>query len=519
MSGAGRGGAWDAVTCDRPVYVHDQLYLLGEPFWFYGNRYFAIARYEKDHVLPVAAAGKADEWPPLRDPAILQSVGNPDLTHYSFLWSDLNDNGKVDPGEVQLGPTDLRLEAAYFGARGGSDLTIQFANERFKPISFTPGGAPVYDFEHMSPTPALHPGGFGLYNTAVTSTGDFIEVSDRVAVHDQKGAAHWSYPDHFNGVHGSAKAPPPQPGLLAGTLHVIGQGTLPNIGEFFAVSTNKGEVSLFTTDGLWIARLFRDNRYGRGFNLPKAERGMNLNDVSLNAEHFGGTFNQLADGRIFLVAGHNHNSVIRLDGLDHVRRMDGDLIVSEAQALAAESATKESLAAGTEPKRLVIVRSPGGFKIDGDLSDWSKLSPIVFTGTGEHRAKAWLAYDPEALLIAFEVQGTRGMVNHEKDWKLLFRAGDCVDLLLRTDPNTRRRPRKERLAICGLSSACRKGIRLPSFIVPWFPEPQKKRRSRSHRPSDLSRLTQSNKSTWIWPSSNDRTGIHSKPPSHGKCLV
>ena len=135
----GRGGASEGVTCDRPVYVHDKLYLLGEPFWFYGNRYFAIARYDKDHAVPIAAAGKADEWPPLRDPAILQSLGNPDLTHYSFVWSDLNDNGKVDPGEVKLGPADLRLETAYF-ARGGADLTIQFANERFIPISITPGG-------------------------------------------------------------------------------------------------------------------------------------------------------------------------------------------------------------------------------------------------------------------------------------------------------------------------------------------------------------------------------------------
>ena len=272
----------------------------------------------------------------------------------------------------------------------------------------------------MTPTPVLHPGGFGLYNTAVTSTGDFIEVSDRIAVHDSHGQVLWSYPDHFNGIHGSIKAPPPQPGLLAGTLHVIGSAALPNIGEVFAVSTNKGEVCLFTTDGLWIARLFRDNRYGRGFNLPSAERGMNLNDVSLNTEHFGGTFNQLADGRIFLVAGHNHNSVIRLDGLDRVRRMEGKVLVTEKQARAAASAAKELAVSGAEPNHLLITRSSGGFKIDGDLTDWSKLAALSLSGTGEHQAKAWLAYDPEALLIAFDVRGTRGMVNHEKDWKLLF---------------------------------------------------------------------------------------------------
>ncbi len=430
----GRAGAWEGVTCDRPVYVQDKLYLLGEPFWFYGNRYFAIAKYEQDHAVPVAAAGKADEWPPLRDPALLESLGNPDLGHYSFVWSDLNDNGKVDPGEVQLGPKDLRLESAYFGARGGADLTIQFSNERFTPTTFTPGGAPIFDFKHMTPLPVLHPGGFGLYNTAMTSTGKMIEVSDRIAVHDLQQGMQWSYPDRFNGVHGSIKAPPPEPGMLVGTLHVIGRGTLPNVGEFFAVSNNKGEVYLFTTDGLWIARLFRDNRYGKGFNLPKAERGMSLNDISLNTEHFGGSFNQLADGRIYLVAGHNHNSVIRLDGLERVRRTGGKVGVSEEQARAADKAAKELAIAKAEPKHLLIPRSTGGFQIDGELSDWSKITPVALAGTGGHRAKVWLAYDAEALLIAFDVQGTRGMVNHEKDWKMLFHTGDCVDLQLRTLP-------------------------------------------------------------------------------------
>ena len=59
---------------------------------------------------------------------------------------------------------------------------------------------------------------------------------------------------------------------------------------------------------------------------------MSLNDISLNTEHFGGSFNQLADGRIYLVAGHNHNSVIRLDGLERMRRTGGKVGVSEEQA-------------------------------------------------------------------------------------------------------------------------------------------------------------------------------------------
>jgi len=65
---------------------------------------------------------------------------------------------------------------------------------------------------------------------------------------------------------------------------------------------------------------------------------MSLNDISLIPNILGGSFNQRSEGRVFLVAGHNHNSVIRLDGLDGVRRMDGSVTVTEAQARAADKA-------------------------------------------------------------------------------------------------------------------------------------------------------------------------------------
>ncbi len=434
---AGRGRAWDGVTCDRPVYLHDRLYLVGEPFWFYGNRYFAIARYESGkEAVPAAAAGKADEWPPLRDSALRAELGNPDLSQHSFLWSDRNDNGRVEAEEVKISPKGLRLEEAYFGAWcGGSDLTLQFTNGRFSPTGFTPGGAPLYDFDHMTPMPQLKPGGFGLYNTAITSDGSFIEISDRVAVHDAKGEVRWSYPDRFNGVHGSMKAPPPQPGMLIGTLHVIGHATFKNVGEVFAVMNNKGEVYVFTVDGLYIARLFQDNRLGKGFNLPAAERGMSLNHISLNTEHFGGTFNQLSDGRVFMVAGHNHNSVIRVDGLDRITRFDGSIEVSAEQSkLAAERPPIDPVAAASaaKPKVMQVPRAPDGVTIDGDLAEWSKLSPTELKGTGKHRGKIWLAYDPQSLLIAARIEGSKGMTNREKDFKLLFRAGDCIDVQLST---------------------------------------------------------------------------------------
>lgn len=435
----GLGRAWGGVTCDRPIYFRDRLYLAGEPHGFYHNQYMALARYDKDRAVPAAAAGLAEKWPPLHAGALRAGMGNPDLGAHSFVWSDLNGDGTVSADEIKLGPKDFKLTAPYWGARVGDDLALQFANWCFAPVRVTDAGVPVYDFDRSRPTPqplgSSKWTGNSYSHISLTRDDRVIEISPIIAVKPRTGAAPWTYADDYPAVHGSQSAPPPRPGMLVGTLQVIGRAVLPNAGEVFAVGSNKGEIYVFSTDGLFLARLFRDHRAGNCFNLPKAERGMSVGHVSINCEHFGGTFNQLADSRIFLVVGHNHNSVIRVEGLDKIQRFRGTATLTPEQFLAAEKQVSVQSSQQAKPKELAVKRAPAGVKLDGKLNDWQKAEFVPIQGSGAHQGRAALLYDQERLYLAYEVRDTKGCNNRNDDWKMLFKSGDSVDLQLAIDPS------------------------------------------------------------------------------------
>jgi hypothetical protein len=426
----GSAGAWAGVNCDRPIYLNNRLYLAGDPHGFYTGAYMAVARYDGDHAVPVAAAGLADRWPPLDDPTLRAALGNPPRDQLSFVWSDRNGDHLVQADEVQLSPEGVRLESPYFGCRVADDLTFQFQNFALKPVGFNPDGTPLYDWKQAKPARLA---GGSAYNLATTRSGQVIEVGQVISVHPDDAAPMWAYADRYNGIHLSASAPPAQPGLLIGTLQTIGRGSLPNIGEFFAVITNKGVIDVFTADGLWVAELFHDHRFGRGFNLPEARRGMSVADISLNTEHFGGTMTQMKDGRVFLVAGHNHNSLIRVDNLDHVRRFSGSVTLTPSQYAGAEREIRARPDAHQPPAPLAIAAAPADMKIDGDLADWSSSSFVQLKGTGAHSGRCALMSSATHLYAVFDVAGAVGLVNDNPDWKLLFKSGASVDIQLALD--------------------------------------------------------------------------------------
>jgi len=435
----GYAGAWAGVTCDRPIYFQDRLYLTGEPHNFYGRQYMAIARYDKDHAVPVAAAGLAERWPPLHQPQIAKALGNPELGEHSFVWSDLNNDAQVQAEEIQLGPKGLRLKDVW-GTPVGYDLCMQFANFCLAPVRITDSGVPVYSWDHSRPTPPPLGSSIWYGNSyhcmALTPDDRIIGISPLITCRPRTGPAPWTYPDNVIGVHGSMSAGPPQPGLLIGTLQVIGQGELPNLGPYFVTVTNKGNCFVFSDDGLLVGRLFSDHRLGRGFNLPKAQRGMDVSDISINCEHFGGTFTQMADGQTFLVIGHNHNSLIRLQGLDQIRRFDGKAELTTEQFLTAEKQVVRQAIEQAKPK-VLAVRRGDEIQIDGDLSDWDKAHAkfVELTGAGSHKGFAAMLWSQDKLLLAFDVRAGKDLVNRDHDWQMLFKSGDSVDLQIGMNPS------------------------------------------------------------------------------------
>ena len=61
---------------------------------------------------------------------------------------------------------------------------------------------------------------------------------------------------------------------------------------------------------------------------------MRLDDLTAGQEHFWGWFaRNLADNKYYVVAGHNHASVLEVTGLERFKRMSGELQITAADLL------------------------------------------------------------------------------------------------------------------------------------------------------------------------------------------
>lgn len=254
-----------------------------------------------------------------------------------FAWSDVNGNGAVDPAEVTM----------QSGASGSvniqSDLSVVTGGGlSLRPTAFTRAGTPLYDIAtatQLGPetqSPVSSGGGQALVDRA----GRFVfttapkPFSPFGVGGGADGEATWSYPSLWPGLHASHNAPMPvHPGELIGTTRLLGGTVLPrgsDAGEIWAINGNKGNVYLFTTDGLFVATLFKDSRTA-SWDFPEATHGMSVGDASLHEENFWPAIAQLSDGSIYVISNSN---LIRIDGLEGVRRIHASAIDVTAEMLA-----------------------------------------------------------------------------------------------------------------------------------------------------------------------------------------
>jgi hypothetical protein len=94
----------------------------------------------------------------------------------------------------------------------------------------------------------------------------------------------------------------------------------------------KGNLHVMTTDGLFVATLFKDYRQGKP-GPEKADRGAILSDMSLGDDAWSTILTQSSDGTISIVGGHDSNWVTRVDGLESIRRLpESELTIVEPPA-------------------------------------------------------------------------------------------------------------------------------------------------------------------------------------------
>jgi hypothetical protein len=266
-----------------------------------------------------------------------------------------------------------------------------------------------------------------------------------------KGEPKWSYPSPWPGLHASHESPPPdRPGELIGTTRLLGGLVNPagsEAGPLWCVNGNQGNMYVFTEDGLFVATLFQDVRLGRLWAMPVAQRNMLLNDLTLHDENFWPSITQTADGRVYVVDG-ARTSLVRVDGLDSLRRLPAQELPVTAEMLAEAQAyfvrTEEQRQATLGQKGLKVAIREQAPVVDGKLDDWAGAdwATVDKRGVAAYFDSNSKPYDVSAavtvagdrLYAAFRTGDRDLLRNSGEVANAPFKTGGALDLMLGTNP-------------------------------------------------------------------------------------
>jgi len=386
-----------------------------------------------------------------------------------YFWQDKNGDGETQPDEVTF---RALKDGGIDGVTVMPDLSFVVTNMDGKTMRYTPksiaaSGVPVYDWSQgqVLATGVQHPTSSGGGQAIAARDGwTVLTVAPQPFAPQgmagvKNGVPMWSYPSMWPGLHASHISPvPDRPGEMIGTTRLIG-GTItlrgadgkPNgDGELWAINGNQGSIYLMTTDGLFVATLFKDQRTA-GWNFPQAKPDMLVNDASNGQENFWPEWTQSKDGRVFLTTGTSF--ILSVNGLDSIQRLPATklqvtpaslesartyFVKSEAARQAQEGATKATLTVALRPTAPVV---------DGKLDDWANADWATIDvrsqsqgdwGRADLKTEGALAVSGDRLYAAFKT-GNGGLLNNSGDnLPNLFKFGGALDLMIGATPGGER---------------------------------------------------------------------------------
>ncbi len=399
--------------------------------------------------VPAAAAGDARQWDLMRTPAFASRfpLGLKDRPVF-MVWSDLDDDGVPEPEEVTA-------KALGGHTTGSLYVTPELAlmtsfTDLLTPARFTGGGAPVYELATMAP---VIPGVTHRFTSggaeAFPAAGGWTVVTGGPMRGYRHGELAWTYHSRWPSLHASHEAPQRtlQPGELMGTTRLLGHPVRPpggEAGEIWAINGNPGVISLLTTDGLFVGTLGRDRFQGKPWPVS-ATRGADLSEVWFQDEHFWPTINQGSDGAIHLLIGKNHSSIVRVTGLESVRRLPSSTLEVSAEQLAAA----ESYRIAREQRRqqegarqvLTVSMRETAPQVDGALDEWdAKRFVTVYRDRADGKPvaiEAALAVHGDRLFVAVRSFDHNLLSNGGEAATMLFKTGGAIDLMLAANGNER----------------------------------------------------------------------------------
>ncbi|SMP73381.1 hypothetical protein SAMN06265222_116108 [Neorhodopirellula lusitana] len=438
---------------ERPIHIQGRTYFTNAytttPTG--GPKITAVWRLEDGKAVPAAFIGQVYPWT-IKNPdkvkaawslfddtfkSRLPSGSGFEQDKLTAYWFDANGDGQVQPDE-----TTMRLSGEKSTTVGdGLGLTTG-QGTHYAVKSFTGVGVPVYDFDHpetlVKRTRVPNTSGGGQVFAAKDGWTILTvppEPFDKQASLSgaQHGVPMWSYPSLWPGLHPSHHAPLPQyPGQLIGTTRMLGPSFTPKgeAGEMWAQNSDKSNVYLMTTDGLFVATLFSDSRTG-DWTFEEDRSGIDVSNASTGQESFYPTVTQTDDGETFLVVGARSGaSIVQVKGLEDIRRLPPqtlEVTASQLKGVLAASGSTDDRAAG----RLVVKRvKDRDVQIDGQLIDWANNQWVKI----DERASASLAITSDKLVIAYRTDAPKLTTNNAENLAQLFTGGGGLDLMLATNP-------------------------------------------------------------------------------------
>ena len=364
----------------------------------------------------------------------------PDEAHrFGFIWSDLDADQHMQPGEFQFLPFDEKIPF-IIGTHIEPDLALTFLNLEFGRVpapTFNDRGIPVWNgsahqrlvtsqgtisFHHEAGVPLV-----GERDVVLSMWG--WEHYTPIQGFARDGGLRWTWRTYAEG------AVPQTPAQVAMAYSVAGGVIRPHAGEageIWLTGGSKGANYLFTTDGLLVATLGGHLANTPMWRMPHLARGASLTGVSFEDEAFQTSLQQYQNGDIYGVFGKEHISICRLAGLETVRRMDwGTYTLTQDQV----AGLPEVLAETPRPsyrQRLAVVHGGTAPVIDGSLDDWAGADWAVI----DPRCRAAVRIVGDRLYAAYRTGDPDLLANQAEDHRFLFKRGGALDLCLGPAPET-----------------------------------------------------------------------------------
>ncbi|OPZ24580.1 MAG: hypothetical protein BWZ02_02809 [Lentisphaerae bacterium ADurb.BinA184] len=392
----------------------------------------------------VAALGGGDGFEPLSRPEFRPLLRGGVPAEFEFVYADRNGDGTAQPDEVELTPIGARDAWERLRVYGfDSDLGVCTSRvSRFEVKEVLPNGTPILAERPLDGLRRLRQQmGFAGYSYIRRLRGGdyFVKLgSERTQLYNavvaEDGALRWRYPVQYEGVQ-SLRIYPWRPGWVVHQFVLIGDATVPaaGLGEILAVNANCGQWNLWTADGLLFSQVFlhQQNPAARLLNFPEHERGMLFENLTMGQEHFSGSFTQTeADGKTYVVCGHNHITVAEVAGWERFRRVGGEITVTP-EDIARARAWDVARAA-----REVFVRAPQVTAWRGGLKGVAADSVAALETDGAPGPVTFnLLWDEENLYVHYRVIGHGPLANTGNDPRMLFKSGAAADLRLGLDPD------------------------------------------------------------------------------------